>query len=167
VLESISDQPTPLYFHHYRQANYQLDRAAFAVADRLQDAGCRALAIPASQIIRSRPMSGHVSHKLLGWAAGLGFIGRCTLLVHPQFGAQMRYVSVLTDAPLAAGRPSEGDCGACRACVPVCPAGAIKEKREEFDLEACYRKLTEFTRLPFIGQHICGVCVKACSGTAG
>ena len=36
----------------------------------------------------------------VGWAAGLGHIGRCTLLVHPQYGAQMRYVSVLTDMPL-------------------------------------------------------------------
>ena len=40
----------------------------------------------------------------------------------------------------------------------------IKEKKEDFDLQACYAKLTEFTRIPFIGQHICGVCVKTCTG---
>jgi epoxyqueuosine reductase QueG len=109
-------------------------------------------------------MQGHVSHKLLGWAAGIGFVGRSTLLVHPIHGAQMRYVSVLTDAPLRADSPREGSCGSCRACRAVCPANAIHETREQFDLDACYAKLTEFTKLPSIGQHICGVCVRACAG---
>ena len=111
-------------------------------------------------------MSGHISHKFLGWAAGIGFIGRCTLLVHPEYGARMRYVSVLTDMALGADTPYVGECGLCRACIEVCPAGAVKEKREDFDLEACYKELAEFTKIPFIGQHICGVCVKACAGKA-
>ena len=164
VLEEVVDRPTPLYMHHYRQANYQLDRMAFQIAERIQELDYRVLAIPASQIVGQSPMVGHISHKLLGWAAGLGHIGRCTLLVHPQYGAQMRYVSVLTDLPLPADEPCAGDCGPCRACVAVCPAAAIHESRDDFDLDACYRKLTEFTHLPFIGQHICGVCVKACAG---
>lgn len=166
VLESIVDHPTPLYFHHYRQVNYQLDRLALLAADRIQAAGFRALAVPASQIIQRDPMAGHVSHKLLGWAAGLGFMGRHTLLVHPRYGARLRYVSVLTDMPLRAGSPHDGTCGACRACIAACPARAICERREDFDLAACYETLTGFTRLPFVGQHICGVCVKACAGDA-
>ena len=164
VLDDIADRPTPLYLHHYRQVNYQLDRAAFLAADRIQQEGSRALAIPASQVVAHNPMLGHISHKLLGWAAGLGHIGRCTLLVHPAYGAQVRYVSVLTDLPLPADAPRAGDCGDCRACAPVCPAGAIHDSKDDFDLPACYRRLTEFSRLPFIGHHICGVCVKACAG---
>lgn len=164
ALEHIVDRPTPIYFHNYRQVNYQLDRTALIVADKIQEAGFRALAIPATQYISRQPLLGHISHKLLGQAAGIGFIGRSTLLVHPRYGAQMRYVSVLTDMPLKSDVPYVGNCGSCRACIDVCPAGAIKEKTEDFDLEACYRKLTEFTRMPFIGQHICGVCVKTCCG---
>ena len=167
AVDSVVDQPTPLYFHNYRQANYQLDGTACLVADRLQDEGHKTLAIPASQIVQKKPMTGHISHKLLGWAAGIGFIGRNTLLVHPLYGAQMRYVSVLTDAPLKADKPFEGGCGECVACAAVCPAKAIHESRDDFQLEACYAKLTEFTRLPFIGQHICGVCLKACCGATG
>jgi len=164
VLKDISNAPTPLYFHNYRQLNYQLDTLALILAEKIQDAGFNALAVPASQIIKKEPMSGHISHKLLGWAAGIGHIGRNTLLVHPEYGAQMRYVSILTDMPLNAGTPHAGDCGQCKACISVCPAMAISEKKEDFNLKACYDKLTEFTRLPFIGQHICGVCVKACAG---
>jgi epoxyqueuosine reductase QueG len=162
VLEGIKDKPTPLYFHHYRQANYFLDRAAFDIALMLQDAGHAALAVPASQVISKDPMRGHACRRTLGWAAGLGRRGRNNLLVHPLHGARMRYVSVLTNAPLEAGKPDDSDCGDCRACAAVCPAGAIHDSPEDFDLKACKAKLDEFVRIPFIGQHICGVCVKAC-----
>jgi epoxyqueuosine reductase len=162
VLESIEDRPTPLYFHAYRQANYQLDSTALEAAATLQAAGHRAIAIAASQIVQHEPMRGHVSHRLLGWAAGLGWWGRNNLLVNPSFGSRVRYVSVLTDAPLEADRPLQRDCGTCVACVRVCPAEAIHGRREEFALDRCYAKLSEFTRIPFVGQHICGVCVKAC-----
>jgi epoxyqueuosine reductase QueG len=165
VLAGIEDRPTPLYMHHYRQANYQLDRMAFLVGGCIQEAGYNALAVPASQIVRSDPLRGLVSHRVLGWAAGLGHIGRSGLLVHPDYGAQMRYVSILTDLSLAADAPLASDCGECRACVERCPAGAIHEQVDDFDLDACYAKLTEFTRLKLVGQHICGVCVKACPGS--
>jgi epoxyqueuosine reductase QueG len=166
VLEGIVDRPTPLYFHHYRQVNFLLDRMALELADELQSRGHRALALPASQYVQRDPPRGQVSHKLLGWQAGLGWRGRNNLLVSPRFGAQVRYVSILTDAELGCGAPLEKDCGSCRACIGVCPAGAIREDPLEFDLEACYAKLSEFAKAPFIGQHICGVCVRACSPEA-
>ncbi len=164
VLEGIEDRPTPLYFHHYRQANFFLDRVAFDIARLLQDAGHSALAIPATQIITRKPMRGHACHRSLGWAAGLGWRGRNNLLVHPEYGSRVRYVSVLTDAPLDAGTPMSGGCGDCFECVKACPAGAIHASAEDFDIVACKAKLDEFARLPFVGQHICGVCVKACRG---
>lgn len=164
VLEQIEDRPTPLYFHHYRQANFFLDRVAFDIARLLQEAGHSALAAPASQVVSREPMMGHVCHRTLGHAAGLGWWGRNNLLVHPEHGSRMRYVSVLTDAPLAAGAPTEGKCGDCAACASACPAGAIRKSAADFNLAACRAKLDEFVRLPFIGQHICGVCVKACRG---
>ena len=76
VLEGISDRPTPLYFHLYRQANYQLDRAGFQIALELQEAGFAAVAVPASQVIGESPMRGHISHREIAWAAGLGWRGR-------------------------------------------------------------------------------------------
>jgi len=164
VLDPIVDRPTPLYFHHYRQVNNQLDRLALVQADLLQSSGYRALAVPASQVIDRQPMRGHLSHRVLGWAAGLGFIGRSTLLVHPRWGARLRYVTILTDAPLPEGAPLVNACGDCHACAEACPAQAIRERSQDYDVAACTAKLTEFTHLPFIGQHICGVCVKTCGG---
>lgn len=164
VLEELEDRPTPQYFHHYRQANWWLDRVAFELGLRVQALGGRALPIPASQVVAQDPMRGRLSHRLLGWDAGLGWIGRSTLLVHPEHGARLRYVSVLTDLDLPAGSPLDRDCGACRRCIEVCPAGAIDDDSRQFRLDACYATLDAFRRLPYIGQHICGLCVRACGG---
>ena len=165
VLEDILDRPTPLYFHHYRQVNFFLDRTAFLLSSYIQELGFEALPIPASQIIDWEKQRAHLSHKKVGYLAGLGWIGRNNLLVNPEFKARFRLVTVLTDMPLEADRPLNKDCGKCRKCLEPCPAQAIKEQKEDFDHWACFEKLKEFRKLGIVGQHICGVCVKACSGS--
>jgi len=163
ALEGVVDAPTPLYFHAYRQLNYRLDVAAFHVAQALVEKGHRSLAIAASQIIQRDPPRGHISHRHLGAAAGIGWIGRSGLLVTPEYGARVRLVTILTDAAVNPGSPMPFSCGTCTACMDVCPARAVKMDPAEYDLAACHEKLTEFTRIPYVGQHICGVCVKACA----
>lgn len=164
VLDDIRDHPTAVYFHHYRQMNFFLDRGALLVADHIQRAGFRSLPIAASQIVDWEGQRAHVSHKHVGRAAGLGWFGRNNLLVNPGLGAQFRLVTVLTDMPLEAAVPLDRDCGACRACAKACPAGAIKETREAFDHKACYETLKEFRRKGYTTQFICGICVRDCRG---
>ena len=165
VLDDIENHPTPLYFHHYRQVNYFLDRAAFLLAGRFQDLGFEALAIPASQIIDWENQLAHVPHKKIACLAGLGWIGRHNLLVTPQFGARVRLVTVLTEMPLEpTGPPRVFGCGTCRRCIAPCPAAAIGEDPANFEHRLCYAKLEEFRRQHLVSQHICGVCVKACRG---
>ncbi len=165
VIEEIKDMPTPLYFHHYRQLNFFLDRAAFLLSSHIQELGFRALPVPASQIIDWRKQTAHVSHKRIGYLAGLGWIGRNNLLVNPEFGARFRLVTVLTDMPLETDNPLEGGCGECRKCFNPCPAQAIGERREDFDHKVCFEKLKEFRNRRIVSQYVCGVCVKACPGT--
>ena len=164
VLDDIRDRPTALYFHHYRQMNFFLDRGALLVADHIQKRGFRSLPIAASQIVDWEGQRAHVSHKHVGRAAGLGWFGRNNLLVNPALGARFRLVTVLTDMPLEAGAPLDRDCGPCRACAAPCPAGAIKDRREDFDHRACYETLKEFRRKGYTAQFICGICVRDCRG---
>jgi epoxyqueuosine reductase len=167
VLDDIEDKPTPLYFHHYRQLNYFLDRGALHVASHIQELGYRALPIAASQIVDWENQRGHVSHKKIGQMAGLGWIGRNNLLVNGECGSRFRLVTVLTDMPLEPGSPAAFGCGTCRACVAPCPAGAIMERPEDFDHRACYAQLDAWRKAHVVSQHICGVCVKACKGPKG
>jgi len=164
VLEDIVDKPTPLYFHLYRQVNFFLDRAVLLLSSHIQDSGYNALPIPASQIINWERQQGHLSHKKIGRLAGLGWIGRNNLLVNPKLGSQFRLVTVLTDMPLLPDKPLDSDCGECMLCLSSCPAAAIKERKEDFNHQACFEKLKEFRRSGIVSQFICGVCVKACRG---
>ncbi len=167
VLDDIKDSPTGLYFHHYRQINYFLDRAALQVSLFIQEAGHKALPIPASQIIDWDKQLAHVSHKKVALLAGLGWLGRNNLVVAQEFGSQVRLVTVLTDMPLTQDRPLELDCRTCTTCLSFCPAKAIKMDKKNFDHRSCFEKLKEFKRTGIVTQHICGVCVKACPGNAG
>ena len=164
VLDEVEDRPTQLYFHHYRQANFHLDRIAFRLVNFIQEEGSRALPIPASQIIDWERQKGHLSHKMVAQEAGLGWIGRNNLLVNPTCGARIRLVTVLTDLPLKHDQPVKDGCRECKKCLSVCPAGAIKERQEEFEHLKCFEQLRLFRKRDHIGQYICGVCVKACRG---
>ncbi len=164
VIEDIDDHPTSLYFHHYRQVNFFLDRGAFLLSSRIQERGFQALPVPASQIINWEKQQAHLSHKEIGVLAGLGWIGRNNLLINPQIGARFRLVTVLTDLSLKKDEPLTGDCGSCRACLSACPAGAISENKHSFNHHACFEKLKDFRRQGLVGQYICGICVKACRG---
>jgi len=164
VLDDIRDHPTAIYFHHYRQMNFFLDRGALLVADHIQKRGFRSLAIAASQIVDWEGQRAHVSHKHVGRAAGLGWWGRNNLLVNPELGSRFRLVTVLTDMPLEPDAPLERDCGACYDCVAACPAMAIKETRQDFDHRACYETLKDFRKKGYVSQFICGLCVRDCRG---
>lgn len=164
VLNTLEDGPNLIYYHHYRQLNSQLDRAACRIAQEIERKGYSALAIPAAQIIDWEKMVGHLSHKGLARLAGLGWRGRSNLLVTPRWGAQVRLASILTDFPLEPAHPLQTDCGSCQRCLTVCPAKAIKREATAFDYLACYQQLKEFSRTRHIGQHICGLCVKVCPG---
>jgi epoxyqueuosine reductase QueG len=167
VLEGIIDQPTRLYFHHYRQANNLLDSTAFKIASLIETMRYRALSIAASQVIDWQNQRGHLSHKKVAVGGGLGWLGRNNLLVTREFGARVRLVTILTDLPLIPDTPIGDGCGDCRACIPSCPAGTIKERPEDFDHRRCYEQLRHFKEKVNLGHFICGICVKACKGKRG
>lgn len=179
VFGQIEGGPTPLYAHHYLQANQMLDNIAFNLQQLLLGSGHKALALPASQVLDTENWTGHISSKAVAMAAGLGWQGRSLLLITPQFGPRVRIAVILTDAPLVADQPIPNRCGKCRNCVEACPAGAIRgasweyhpESREvALDFTKCVDKLTkDFAQRPLIGKPICGVCIKVCpwSGRQG
>lgn len=164
VLDEIEDHPTKLYFHHYRQANQFLDQLAFRISSFIHQSGFTALPIPASQIVDWQTQKGHLSHKKIARAAGIGWLGRNNLLVTKHFGSQVRLVTVLTDFPLPFDRPTEDSCRDCRSCIPFCPARAITESARDFDPIACFNQLKDFQKKGHVAQYVCGICVKACSG---
>jgi epoxyqueuosine reductase len=166
VLGTLEDHPNQLYEHHYRQVNFALDRLALDLATMIQNLGAQALPMAASQLVDWQNQRGHLSHKRIAVAAGLGWLGRNNLLVTPQFGAQVRLVTILTNLELDPDRPLKQDCGSCHACIAACPAKAIGETPAEFKHLDCFALLKEFQSKRYVSQYICGLCVRACAGAA-
>jgi len=164
VLETVERAPTWTYYHHYRTVNTALDQAALRIAGECMRAGYRSLPIPASQILEWDRLAAHLSHREVAALAGLGWRGRNNLLVHPDYGSQVRYATILTDMPLPPGRDAGGSCGDCHACLSVCPVGAIREDPEAFDLDKCAAQLRRFSKEEKLNTLICGLCVRACDG---
>lgn len=161
VLETVVDRPNKLYARHYKMANMFLDQLALKVGEQIQRRGYNYIPIPSSVVLDWDENTSHASHRAIGYYAGLGWRGRSSLLISPQYGARVRYVSILTDMPLKADKPMERDCGSCSACIKACPAGAIHE--DHYDIEACHRMLKHFAKSMHVSL-ICGVCIKACRG---
>jgi epoxyqueuosine reductase len=170
VLDTIDRAPNWTYYHHYRTVNFALDQAALFCAGECARMGHRAFPVPASQIMDWEKLSAHLSHRELGGRAGIGWRGRNNLLVHPEFGSHVRYVSILTDLPLperGIALDESADCGRCRACVNVCPAGAIDMDPEAFNLDKCTAQVRRFSQSEKLNSLICGICVRACRGASG
>jgi len=162
ILDDIEDRPTQLYYFHYRRINQTLDHIGIGMTNFIQSKGFSAIPVPASQTIDLVNQRGILSHKAIGQQAGHGWIGRNNLLVHPIYGASLRYTTVLTDIPIVTDELYRGDCGGCRKCLKACPAGAISDLPENFDRMACLAKLKEFSKMNNIRHHICGICVREC-----
>ena len=86
--------------------------------------------------------SAPVLEKALGERAGLGWIGKHTLLIHPDAGSWFFIGEIYTNLSLpGTGTVEEDRCGRCKACMTVCPTGAIVGPKQ-LDARRCISYLT-------------------------
>lgn len=69
--------------------------------------------------------SAPVLERPLAQKAGLGFIGKNSLLLHEQHGSWRFIGELLVNIDLPIDTPRSGDCGSCVACLTMCPTQAI------------------------------------------
>jgi epoxyqueuosine reductase len=125
IVAKIGNGPIIEYHHEYNRANIFLNQLAESGANLLKNKGFDALTKP-RVIIDDKTKTTKMPHKTVATKAGLGWIGKCALLITEQYGPAIRITSVLTNADLDVCIPIiESRCGNCEECKKICPAGAI------------------------------------------
>ena len=103
--------------------------------------------------------------------AGLGWIGRNSMLIHPEFGSFLLLAEILTGLDLPADPPFSADrCGKCARCRQACPTACILPDRT-IDSRRCISYLTIEHRGPIpeslrglTGRAVfgCDICQNVC-----
>jgi epoxyqueuosine reductase QueG len=176
IVRDIADVPTPEYAFYYKTANAKLQEIIKHGERFLRELGYNAVGMTNEQIAQ---ISGENYTKLplktVATRAGLGFIGKCALLVTPEFGSAIRLGAILTDTPLEVSATiDESHCGGCNACVEACPGHAPNGKSWKqgverdvfFDAAVC--RVTAYergVRFASVKSSICGKCIAVCPWT--
>lgn len=115
---------------------------------------------------------GALSDRAVAERAGLGWIGKNTSLLTPEFGSWVYLGEMLTDAPFPPDQPVEEECGDCTLCIDSCPTGAIIQGGQ-LNAQRCVAFLTqrkddipeEFRSV--IGNRLygCDTCQQVCQKT--
>ncbi|HEY0513638.1 MAG TPA: tRNA epoxyqueuosine(34) reductase QueG [Thermoanaerobaculia bacterium] len=114
--------------------------------------------------------TGPVLERELAARAGLGAVGKNTMLLHPEGGSWFLLGELFLSLDLAPGQPLADLCGSCTLCLDACPTGALAEPyRLDSNLCISYWTIEHRGPLPAdarrqVGGWVfgCDVCQEVC-----
>jgi epoxyqueuosine reductase QueG len=159
------------YTRANNQVTEEVDSLTLRAALRLEEAGMRTVIVPSDDPYEHwEPERMHgrgiLSLRHAGMLAGLGVLGRSTLLINERFGNMIQIGALLVDAalqgdPLAAYEGCRPDCD---LCIDSCPADALDG--ETADQEKC-RPLSMIINARGFLLKKCYVCRAVCPHALG
>lgn len=175
IITGIENGPTKDYYDEYVRVNKLLDELDEYAAEIIKYHGFRALPKVKRSITTDETiLRTTLPHKTVATRAGIGWIGKCALLVTKEFGSAVRLSSVLTDAELDVGLPiDEGQCGTCNTCKNLCPSSAVLGTNWKVNMDrdsyfAAFKCRDEGRRRSDklgVEERVCGKCILVCPWT--
>ncbi len=142
-----------------------LKKRLHAMANQLR------LEFPAAQF-RVTVDTAPIHEREVALRAGLGWIGKNTLLLHPRHGSYFLLGTLITTLDLEPSQKIEPDhCANCRKCIEACPTQAIAPEGYSLDARRCISYLTLEHRSPIapalfagMGDWLggCDICQEVC-----
>ncbi len=131
---------TPIPYTKVRNAiTPKMDAIALDFCIEMEKSGIVCAPIPTNEDVwdtRTNRWRSVISQKHAAQAAGLGTVGRHSLLITPEFGSMIWLGSVLCEQELAPDELKENICTECNLCVKVCPVNALENR--EISQQTCY-----------------------------
>ncbi|UCG69120.1 MAG: epoxyqueuosine reductase [Thermoplasmata archaeon] len=149
----------------------KVDELGFEVSLKLEDQGIRAVPIPSDDPYEYWEPEHSYGRAILslrhaGHLAGLGVLGKNTLLINKEFGNMIQIGAVLVPAELKGDEIAtyEGCPPDCTLCLESCPAKALNGKT--VDQKLCRPHSNYRTEKGYILKK-CNVCRKICPNSLG
>lgn len=176
IIKNITEGPTIEYHDEYVSANKKLDYLSKTVSMFLLEKGHQVEYWGATD---DRIYGHHMTelpHKTMATLSGLGWIGKCALLVTKEYGSAVRLTTVLTNIDINIPDKSikESFCNDCNICVEVCPGKAPKGinwhrglfRDDFFNPDLCRISARELAKdRTGIELTYCGICIANCPYT--
>jgi epoxyqueuosine reductase len=125
--------------------------------------------IDADAQMKSYVDTGPLLERSYAHRAGLGWIGKNTMLIDRQMGSFFFLGEIMTNLDLLPDKPKADHCGQCTACLDACPTDALTPY--EMDANRCISYLTIEHREEIapelqdqMGHHLvgCDICQEVC-----
>jgi len=137
------NNPTLGYVSRYalgRDYHKVLRQRLKKLGDMIQDF-CTASQPDSALSFRPFVDSAPIMERQLAEKAGLGWVGKHSLILNRESGSWFFLGELLIDLPLPVDKPQEEQCGRCVACITTCPTGAIVAPYQ-VDARRCISYLT-------------------------
>lgn len=93
-------------------------------------------------VFKSMVDTGELSDRAVAERAGIGFTGKNTNLITPEYGSYVYLGEMITNIPFPPDEPVEDSCGDCNICVDACPTGALIQGGQ-LNAQKCIAFLTQ------------------------